>query len=37
MRALLDRHDAKEEAELYPAAQTRLGADGAKVTARLSD
>jgi hemerythrin-like domain-containing protein len=25
MRALLERHDEKEEAELYPAAQERLG------------
>ncbi|MEJ2376451.1 MAG: hemerythrin domain-containing protein [Pseudolabrys sp.] len=29
MRALLDRHDEKEEAELYPAAQARLGTPAA--------
>lgn len=29
MRALLELHDKKEEAELYPAAQEQLGADGA--------
>lgn len=29
MRALLELHDKKEEAELYPAAQERLGEDGA--------
>jgi len=36
MRALLDRHDEKEEAELYPAAQARFGADAAAVAARLA-
>jgi hemerythrin-like domain-containing protein len=36
MRALLERHDEKEEAELYPAAQARLGADAAAAAARLS-
>jgi len=35
MRALLARHDEKEEAELYPAAQARLGAEAAAVAARL--
>jgi hemerythrin-like domain-containing protein len=35
MRALLERHDEKEEAELYPAAQARLGAKAAAVAARL--
>lgn len=35
MRTLLARHDEKEEAELYPAAQARLGADAAAVAARL--
>ncbi len=34
-RALLARHDKMEEAELYPAAQARLGADAAAVAARL--
>ncbi len=29
MRALLELHDKKEEAELYPVAQERLGAVGA--------
>jgi hemerythrin-like domain-containing protein len=37
MRALLARHDEKEEAELYPVAQARLGADAAAVAARLAD
>jgi len=37
MRALLERHDEKEESELYPAAQTQLGADAAAVAARLAD
>ncbi len=37
MRALLERHDEKEESELYPAAQAQLGADAAAVTARLAD
>jgi hemerythrin-like domain-containing protein len=36
MRALLERHDEKEEAELYPAAQARLGADAAAVAGRLT-
>ena len=36
MRALLERHDEKEEAELYPAAQARLGSHVPAV-ARLSD
>jgi hypothetical protein len=35
MKALLERHDEKEEAELYPAAQERLGADAAAAIARL--
>ena len=36
MRALLERHDEKEEVELYPAAQERLGAGAAAaVAARL--
>jgi hemerythrin-like domain-containing protein len=33
MRALLERHDEKEEAELYPAAQERLGRQTATVVA----
>jgi 2-octaprenyl-6-methoxyphenol hydroxylase len=33
MRALLERHDEKEEAELYPAAQARLGAEADAVAA----
>ena len=37
MRGLLERHDEKEEAELYPAAQARLGSQAAAVAARLSD
>ncbi len=37
MRALLERHDEKEELELYPAAQARLGTDAAAVAARLGD
>ena len=37
MRALLERHDEKEEAELYPAAQKRLGAGAAAAVGRLSD
>ncbi len=37
MRALLARHDEKEEAELYPAAQTRLGERLAVVISRLDD
>jgi hemerythrin-like domain-containing protein len=36
MRALLERHDEKEEAELYPAAQARLGADADAVATRLA-
>jgi hemerythrin-like domain-containing protein len=35
MTALLARHDEKEEAELYPAAQERLGAEALKAVARL--
>ncbi len=35
MKALLARHDEKEEAELYPAAQERLGAEATKAAARL--
>lgn len=35
MRALLARHDEKEEAELYPVAQARLGTEAAKAAARL--
>jgi hemerythrin-like domain-containing protein len=35
MRTLLARHDEKEEAELYPAAQALLGAEAAAVAARL--
>lgn len=35
MQALLARHDEKEEVELYPAAQTQLGANAAAVAARL--
>jgi hemerythrin-like domain-containing protein len=37
MRALLARHDEKEEAELYPAAQARLGEHVAVVIRRLGD
>jgi hemerythrin-like domain-containing protein len=37
MRALLERHDEKEETELYPAAQERLGAGAAAAVARLGD
>lgn len=37
MQALLARHDEKEEAELYPAAQERLGAGAAAASARLRD
>jgi hemerythrin-like domain-containing protein len=36
MRALLERHDEKEEAELYPAAQARLGADAEAVATQLA-
>lgn len=36
IRALLERHDEKEEAELYPAAQARLGAAAAAAIARLA-
>ena len=35
MRALLARHDEKEEAELYPAAQARLGGSAATIVRRL--
>lgn len=35
MKALLARHDEKEEAELYPAAQERLGTEALKAAARL--
>lgn len=35
MRALLARHDEKEEAELYPAAQARLGERPAVVVRQL--
>ena len=37
MRALLARHDETEEAQLYPAAEARLGADAAVVAARLGN
>ncbi len=38
MRGLLQRHDRKEEAELYPVAQARLGASAAAaVAARLAE
>lgn len=37
MKALLERHDEKEETELYPAAQARLGTEALKVVARLED
>jgi hemerythrin-like domain-containing protein len=37
MRALLARHDEKEEAELYPAAQARLGARATAVSGRLGE
>ncbi len=37
MRALLERHDEKEEAELYPAAQERLGAGAAAAVGRLGN
>lgn len=37
MRALLERHDEKEEAELYPAAQARLRADASAAAARLKE
>jgi hemerythrin-like domain-containing protein len=36
MRALLRLHDEKEEAELYPAVEARLGEEGAAVIARLA-
>ncbi len=36
MRALLERHDEKEEAELYPAAQARLGEKAAAAAERLA-
>lgn len=35
MQALLARHDEKEEVELYPAAQARLGAEAAAAAAQL--
>lgn len=35
IRSLLARHDEKEEAELYPAAQALLGAEAQAVAARL--
>ena len=35
IRALLVLHDEKEEAELYPAAEARLGTEAASVAARL--
>ena len=37
IRALLARHDEKEEAELYPAAQASLGADTAAAVAKRLD
>ncbi len=37
MQTLLARHDEKEESELYPAAQTRLGERVAAVIRRLGD
>lgn len=37
VQALLARHDEKEEVELYPAAEARLGAEAAAVAARLDD
>ena len=37
MRALLARHDEKEEAELYPAAQARLGEHLVVVIRRLGN
>jgi hemerythrin-like domain-containing protein len=37
IQALLKRHDDKEEAELYPAAQARLGANAAAAVGRLAD
>jgi hemerythrin-like domain-containing protein len=36
MRALLERHDEKEEAELYPAAQARLGTEAGAAAKRLA-
>ena len=36
MRALLERHDEKEEAELYPAAQARLGEKAKAAAERLT-
>lgn len=35
VRALLDRHDEKEETELYPAAQAQLGMEGKTVAGLL--
>jgi len=37
IRALLERHDEKEEAELYPVAQARLGTNADAVATRLAD
>ena len=37
MKALLERHDEKEETELYPVAQERLGAEATAVAARLKN
>ena len=37
MRSLLARHDEKEEAELYPAAQARLGERAAVVIRQLGN
>ena len=37
MKTLPERHDEREEAELYPAAQARLGADASAAAARLKD
>ncbi len=36
MRALLHHHDEKEETELYPAVESRLGDKGATAIARLA-
>ena len=36
MRALLHRHDEKEETELYPAVELQLGDEGATAIARLT-
>jgi hemerythrin-like domain-containing protein len=37
MRALLRLHDEKEETELYPEVESRLGNDGAAAIARLGE